>query len=108
MTQRRVGLWLVGAFGGVGTTIALGLSALTRGLIDRTGLVTALPAFAGLDLDEPASFIVGGHDIRRTNYRQAVRDFQQRANVFDTEVVEACLPDLAAWGENVCTGTVLN
>ena len=29
-TRHRVGLWLVGAFGGVGTTITLGLSALAR------------------------------------------------------------------------------
>ena len=43
MTRHRVGLWLVGAFGGVGTTITLGLSAMARGLADRTGLVTELP-----------------------------------------------------------------
>ena len=28
--------------------------------------------------------------------------------VFDSTVVEACLPDLNAWGENVRPGTVLN
>ena len=42
MTRHRVGLWLVGAFGGVGTTITLGLAAMARGLADRTGLVTEL------------------------------------------------------------------
>ena len=47
MTRHRVGLWLVGAFGGVGTTITLGLSAMARGLSDRTGLVTELPLFRG-------------------------------------------------------------
>ena len=45
-TRRRVGLWLVGAFGGVGTTITVGLSALARGLRPTTGLVTDLPMFA--------------------------------------------------------------
>ena len=55
MSKRRVGLWLIGAFGGVGTTAALGLAALGRGLIDTTSLVTALPLFDGLDLDEPAA-----------------------------------------------------
>ena len=42
MTRQRVGLWLVGAFGGVGTTITLGLTAMARGLADRTGLVSEL------------------------------------------------------------------
>ena len=50
-SNRRVGLWLIGAFGGVGTTAALGLAALSRGLTDDTSLVTALPLFDGLDLD---------------------------------------------------------
>ena len=54
MSNRRVGLWLIGAFGGVGSTAALGLAALGRGLTDTTSLVTALPLFDGLDLDAPA------------------------------------------------------
>src|SRR4029077_11204549 len=53
MSEQRVGLWLIGACGGVGTTAALGLSALARGLIDGTSLVTALPTFDALDLDRP-------------------------------------------------------
>ena len=105
---RRVGLWLIGAFGGVGTTVALGLAALRRGLIDNTSLVTALPVFDGLDLDGADRFVVGGHDVRRTTWRDSVRDFQQRANVFSPALTDACLPDLDAWAENVRPGTVLN
>jgi myo-inositol-1-phosphate synthase len=108
MNERRVGLWLIGAFGGVGTTAVLGLSALRRGLIDGTSLVTAMPLFEGTDLDGPAAFVVGGHDVRRSSYRQAVRDLHQRSNVFDAGLVESCLPDLDAWSENVRPGTVLN
>src|SRR5919197_4628900 len=108
MTQRRVGLWLIGAFGGVGTTAALGLAALRRGLMDTTSLVTVLPLFDGLGLDEPGQFVVGGHDVRRTSFRQAVGDLRQRSNVFDPAVTEACLPDLDAWAANVRVGTVLN
>src|SRR5262249_17042498 len=37
MANRRVGIWLIGACGGVGTTAALGLAALRRGLTDTTG-----------------------------------------------------------------------
>ncbi|HKI31025.1 MAG TPA: inositol-3-phosphate synthase [Gemmataceae bacterium] len=108
MSQRRVGLWLIGAFGGVGTTAALGLAALTRGLTDRTGLVTALPLFDGLDLDEPAQFVVGGHDVRRSNFRQTVREMQARSNVFEPALAEPCLPQLDEWAANVRPGTVLN
>jgi myo-inositol-1-phosphate synthase len=106
--QRRVGLWFIGAFGGVASTAALGLAAQRRGLLDGTGMVTALPLFADLDLDGPAQFVVGGHDVRRTNYRKAVQELRQRSNVFDPALTEACLPDLDAWSENVRPGSVLN
>ena len=66
MSERRVGLWLIGAFGGVGTTVAMGMAALRRGLMDSTSLVTPLPVFDGIDLDRPDQFVLGGHDVRRT------------------------------------------
>src|SRR4051812_19380215 len=108
MSTRRVGLWLVGACGGVGTTAALGLAALARGLADSTSLVTALPLFDGADLDGPDRFVVGGHEIRRAGFRQTVRDLQQRSNIFDPGLTEACAPDLERWEANVRPGTVLN
>ena len=52
MSKRRVGLWLIGACGGVGTTAVLGLAALRRALTGPTSMVTALPAFGGLHLDD--------------------------------------------------------
>jgi myo-inositol-1-phosphate synthase len=107
MNKRRVGLWLIGALGGVGTTAVLGLAALRRGLIDGTSMVTALPSFNGIDLDTPAQMVVGGHDVRRSNFPQAVADLHQRSNVFDSSLIEACLPDLEQWTANIRPGTVL-
>ena len=108
MPERRVGLWLIGVLGGVGSTAALGLAALRRGLTDATGLVTALPQFTGLDLDEPAQFVVGGHDIRRGGLAESVTTLARRIGAFDPAVVEACMPDLEAWGRNVRPGAILN
>lgn len=107
MSNRRVGLWLVGACGGVGTTATLGLAALSRGLIDTTSLVTALPLFAGLDLDEPAQFVVGGHEIRQAGFRQTVRELQQRSNIFEHSLTEACQDVLERWEANVRPGALL-
>jgi myo-inositol-1-phosphate synthase len=108
MSNRRVGLWLIGAFGGVGTTATLGLAAIARGASDTTSLVTALPLFDDVDLDEPAQFVVGGHDIRRGGFRQTVRELQERSNVFDPRLADACRGDLETWEANVRPGTVLN
>src|SRR6476661_2021253 len=108
MSNRRVGLWLIGAFGGVGTTATLGLAALSRGVTDTTSLVTALPLFDNVDLDEPAQFVVGGHDIRRGGFRQTVRELQERANIFEPRLAAACQGELETWEANVRPGTVLN
>src|SRR5688572_23382720 len=98
--QRRVGLWLIGALGGVGTTAALGLAAWKRRLIDGTSLVTALPLFDQLDLDAPESFVVGGHDIRRSSFFETIAQFQQQSHVMDRDLVDACKVDLEQWTEN--------
>ncbi len=97
---------MIGAFGGVGTTVALGIAALRRGLSSDIGLVTALPLFDGLALDAPAQFVIGGHDIRRTNFAKTVQEFQNRSNVFEPALAEPCLPDLEEWSANGRPGTV--
>lgn len=106
MAQRRVGIWLIGACGGVGSTTALGLAALARGLTPSTGLVTALPRFAALDLDDPAAFVVGGHDIRQASLLSAVRELHGRSNVFGERVIAACAGELEAWSANIRPGVV--
>jgi myo-inositol-1-phosphate synthase len=107
MAQRRVGLWLIGALGGVSSTAVLGISALSRKLTDTTSLVTATPLFQGIDLDDFGQFVIGGHDIRRSNYLEAVRDLHQRSNVFNEALIQACQSDLENWSANIRPGTVL-
>jgi myo-inositol-1-phosphate synthase len=107
MATRRVGLWLVGAFGSVGSTVALGMASLARKLTPSTGLVTTLPVCDGLDLDAPADFVLGGHDIRKTNFREAVLGLNERSGVFTARQIDNCSPDLATWTNNVRPGTVL-
>jgi myo-inositol-1-phosphate synthase len=107
MANRRVGLWLIGACGSVGGTAALGLSLLSRGLHPPAGMVSFLPACGGLDLDPLDAFVVGGHDIRRTNFIAAVESLHSRSNVFSTAQIEAARPDLAAWSANLRPGTIL-
>ena len=106
MAQRRVGLWLIGACGGVASTTALGLSALARGCTPTTGMVTALPRFAGHDFDEPGAFVLGGHDIRKGNFLTAARELHERSNVFDERMLAACSADLEAWSANIRPGVV--
>ncbi len=64
MARSRIGIWLMGARGGVAATTMVGLAALQRQLAPPTGLVSELPYFTHLPLADWGEFIVGGHDIR--------------------------------------------
>jgi len=107
MKNRRVGIWFIGAWGGVASTAALGLAALKRNLTDSTALVTATSLFDGLDLDAAENFVVGGHEIRDSSFLQAITELHQRSNVFEASVIEGCKEDLAAWNANVRPGSVV-
>lgn len=106
MAERRVGIWLIGAFGGVGTTTAVGLAALARGLTSNVGLVTELPTFAKSGFDAPVNFTVGGHDIRQTTFGAAARELLERSNVFSHAMLAAIESTLDSWSKNVRPGII--
>lgn len=106
MAQRRIGLWFIGACGGVASTTALGIAALARGLTPSSGLVTALPVFEQLDLDDPASFVLGGHEVRQATFLSAVRGLHGRSGVFDEKTLAECADDLERWSANIRSGVV--
>jgi len=106
MAERRVGLWLVGAFGGVGTTTAVGLAALAKGRVPPTGLVTALPQFSAVPFDPPEAFTVGGHDVRAGSFEASAAELHGRSNVIPESLLAAVTDELAAWSRNVQPGIV--
>jgi len=65
-TTGRIGLWLLGARGSIGVTTAVGIAAISHGLADLTGCVTATLELADLDLLAPDRLVLGGHDITMT------------------------------------------
>lgn len=106
--EQRIGLWIVGAWGGVGTTVAVGLAALQAGLTDETGLTSALPEFHDLDLLQWSALTIGGHEIRETTYAAAAAELHRHSNVFSAPLLERIAETLARFDRNVRTGTVIN
>lgn len=60
---RRVGLWLIGARGSIGTATIASHWLLCNHQTPTTGLVTDLPAFRALDLLSWDEIVIGGCDI---------------------------------------------
>ena len=104
MSQERIGLWLIGAWGGVSTTVAVGLAGLQAGVAPETALVTSLPNFARLKLADWSQFVIGGHEIRETNYAAEAEVLRDQSRVFDRDLLKAVASRLAAWDQNIRPG----
>lgn len=105
--SEKVGVWLVGACGAVGCTVALGVAALGKRLTSTLGLVTELPLFADLDLPQPGSLVIGGHEIRSETLTEATRALNEGSGLFDRDLLRACAPRLRRMQANIAPGTLI-
>ncbi len=107
--SRKTGLWLIGAHGGVATTVAVGLAALRAKASNHCGLVSSLPEFSKLDLIDWSSVVIGGHDVRDTD---AVAEAAALGNgpvpVVAPAIVEASLPYLKEFQQSIRPGVFFN
>ena len=101
-----IGLWLIGAKGGVAATTLLGLTALKRGLIEPTGLVSLLPQFAHLPFADWSRIVVGGHEIRRAPLVEEVGRIAAQARIDLAPIVEQCRSEIDEIDRRIRPGTI--
>ena len=108
MAKRKIGVWLIGAWGGVATTAVVGLLGLRRGLTGTTGLVSVLPPFNQLDLVGWDEIVLGGHEIRETTAAAEARQLLEKSHVFQPQLLSQIEADLATFDKHVKPGTLIN
>ena len=108
MPRARIGLWLIGAKGGVATTALTGLIALKKGLIGNAGLVTTLPRFESLDLIDWKDLVVGGHDIRPGRLFDEAMRMHTESRAIDADIIRQCKSELDKIEKNIRPGTIYN
>jgi myo-inositol-1-phosphate synthase len=106
MSESRIGIWLIGARGGVASTATLGLIALGKGLVGTEGLVSELPLFARLSLVDWGSLVVGGHEIREGTLVDSLRRLHAESRVLDSSLIDACRAELEAVDARVRLGSL--
>ncbi len=106
MADSHIGVWLIGAKGGVASTAILGLSALKRGLIDSVGLASQLPQFGKLGLIDFERLIVAGHDIRRAPLLAEVARMAGESRTAMAILVEQCRDELEQIDRRIRPGTI--
>ncbi len=106
MAQPRIGIWFIGARGGVAASATLGLIGLQKRLADSVGLVSELPQFARLDLVAWDTLVVGGHDIRDVTLTEEVARLHRESRVFDAKLVAAAQGELSSVDTRIRPGTI--
>lgn len=106
MADGKTGVWLVGARGGVATTVAVGLAALRRGDAPAYGLVTETAPFADADLPRWDQLVLGGHEVRGGSLVDAARDLEQ-GRVIPVGAAQRYADDLSAIDASIRPGVLL-
>ncbi len=108
MKQQRIGVWLLGAQGGVATTAIVGLAALQKGLTGNQGLVSTLPQFAALDLLPWNDIVIGGHDIRQTSLYDEAMKLATVSRAIDGGLIDQLKAELDAIDDRIRPGVLFN
>ena len=106
--SERIGLWIVGAHGGVATTVAVGLSALKKGSVGDGGLVSQLEPFRKLGLIDWSDIVLGGHEIRRTDSVTEAFHLSGATPAISRELIIQCESELLEFDRNVRPGVLYN
>jgi myo-inositol-1-phosphate synthase len=103
-----IGVWVIGALGGIGTTMVVGARAIARGLSPDTGLVSNQPEFASLNLVEMGDLVFGGHEIRTSNFWDSATEIARKSRSLDIELLTVLKDDLLDCSEALKPGTCVN
>ncbi|WP_290597434.1 MULTISPECIES: inositol-3-phosphate synthase [unclassified Archaeoglobus] len=100
-------IWVIGAYGIVSTTAMVGAKAIAKEIAPRTGLVSELPPFRGIDKYAPLEFEFGGHEVRMLkNAFEAAEEHWELNRHFERDLLDAVKEDLEKIVAN--KGTALN
>ncbi|MGB1661500.1 MAG: inositol-3-phosphate synthase [Planctomycetota bacterium] len=104
----KYGLWLIGARGGVATTVIAGLAALSRKLVPNTGLITDHPEFAHCGLPEADQWLIGGHEIRQGQLVDSARSIEADSGSLPLPLIEMIQPEFQQADQRIRPGVLIN
>ena len=101
-----LGVWLIGARGAVSLCSLVGALALRKGLVEPTGLVSALPFFKDLDFVPWDSLVFGGWDIQEVPLKDMAWHLAEGEGLFPSRLLARLEKDLEGIEENLMPGVL--
>lgn len=107
MPKPRLGVWLIGAKGGVATTMLTGLAALQQNKTPPVGLVTEVEPFSQLGLVAFDEIVVGGHDIRPGALGEEAHRMWRESRAITPDLLDAASMIFAETETRLRPGTIV-
>ena len=104
----RTGIWLIGARGGLATTLIAGTRMMAKKLAPSAGLLSDGPLGAGIPWAPLSSLEFGGHDIRRGTLRESASEVAAATHCFPQGALAAIGKDLDAVDGRIRMGAAQN
>jgi len=106
--HHRTGVWLVGAYGDIATTLIVGSCAIRNNLISRNGLVTELSPMQQLDLIKLDELIIGGHDIVDNTVANQAESICVRSRTYSYPLLQQVTAQLEKINEDIVVAPELS
>lgn len=85
--RKKVGAWLIGALGQVGTCTIVGHEAVKRNIYPPIGLVSELAEIRQLALLPLEQLVFGGYEIRPVTLKESAREVYEKAGTISLELL---------------------
>ncbi len=106
--SKKTGVLIIGARGSLAVTTMIGTMAVIRGYCDKTGMVTALENFTGLNLTELDDLVFGGWDIRQESLASIAHQIVCDTGSLNYHQFKAIEKKLSLIETDIFPGTVQN
>jgi myo-inositol-1-phosphate synthase len=104
----NIGIWIIGAKGGVSTTMIVGALAIKNELRSTVGLVTENEPINQLDLVNVEDLVFGGYEIRKESLWEEALDIDKQTGTFGKALLDRLKGELDEVDKNIKTGITIN
>lgn len=107
-SSTKTGVWLVGARGGLATTLMAGVKLIRRGLVSPGGLLTETEGLSKIAFPKLGDFVFGGHDVRSGTVHASALEIYRDTGTIPYEKIEPIKDELDAIDADIAFGTTRN
>src|SRR5262245_34918596 len=107
-SSHKTGVWLIGARGGLATTLLAGVKLIERGLVSPGGLLTETEGLKRVPFPRLSGLVFSGHDIRNGTVHESAVEIYRDTGTIPYDKLATIKDELDAIDADIKLGTARN